>query len=154
MTWTFNRNYDDKEQVAEFLPRFLEVKAEILDAGAYPYNDSFKGRIPGIEGPNEDSAIYLLQGAAHLQDLERKIDAYLADGFEKIDSLAATTKFKCVVHYGFYMGGTGWTEYKDARLIPQDRPKQAAVTGNIRAVLPKGRRTHGHLIHGKVLVKR
>lgn len=154
MTWRFNRNYDDKEQVAEFLPRFLEVKAAIIEAGGYPYNDSFKGRIPGIEGPDEDSAIYLLQQSAHLQDLDSKVTAYLNAGFEKIETVDAITKFARVVHYGFYTGGTGWQEWQDARLVPQDRPQQAAVSGKIKAVLPKGRRTRGNLIWGKVLVKR
>lgn len=155
MSFTFNKKYDDHDQVAEFFPAYMAVYEEITGAGRYPYNDSFKGRIPGIEGPNEDTAIYLLQGTRYLQELQVQIDAALADGCEPLDSLDIETKFSRVIHYGFYMGGTGWQEWNDARLIPQDRPKQAAITGGIKAVLPKGKRTHGHFISGgKILVKR
>ena len=62
MAWTFSKDYKDLEQVGEFYPAYLAVYESLRAAGEYPYNDSFKGRIPGIEGPQEDTAIYLLQG--------------------------------------------------------------------------------------------
>lgn len=133
--------------MAEFFPTYMAVYEEITAAGHYPYDSSFKGRIPGITGPSEDTAIYLLQGTRHLRELQVQIDAALADGCEPLDSLDVETKFSRVIHYGFYMGGTGWQEWKNARLIPHD-------SGSIKAVLPKGKRTHGHYVSGKVLVKR
>lgn len=155
MSFAFNRDYHDTEQVAAFLPAFLEVYEELRAAGKYPYNDSFKGRIPGIEGPDEDTAIYLLQTLKHLQDQDAKIAEYLADGFEHIESVDEVTRFSGIVNYGFCVGGTGWREWERARLVPTRSPRQRAITGGIGGVMPKGARTRTIvLLGGKFLVKR
>lgn len=148
--FTFDRNYDNHDQVAEFLPAYLQVYNEIIDAGEYPYNDSFKGRIPGIAGPDEDKAIYLLQGLRALQELEAQVAAALAEGYEHITELDGITKFRMVVHYGFYMGGTGWQQWPDARLVPPG----AGRFPESWCVLPKGRRTNGVLLSAKILALR
>jgi hypothetical protein len=98
--------------------------------------------------------VYLASEEYRLAELAEMVVARLADGYERIESVDKITKFSHVVHFGFYSGGTGWQEWADARLVPQDNPSQAAVTGGIKAVLPKGKRTNGLWIHGKVLVKR
>jgi hypothetical protein len=146
MTFVFNRNYRDHDQVAEYMSAFLKVHAEIVAADEYPYDDAFVGRIPGIEGPNEMTAIYLLQEAKRLQELDEKIAAHLEAGFEPIETVDTITKFETIVEYGFYTGGTGWQEWHDARLVPQKNKSLA--------VLPKGRRVNGHSLSGKLLVKR
>ncbi len=148
MTFTFNKDYRDLGQVAEFFDRYLAVYAEITAAGQYPYDDSFKGRIPGIEGPNETTAIYLLQSTRHIMDLNAQVDAAVADGCQLLDAegVEGTTKYARVVQYGFCVGGTGWKEWTDARLVRM-------TTQRSTMVLPKGRRTHGFLVFGKLLVK-
>lgn len=153
--WRFNGDYHDHEQVAEFFPGYLKA-FEQLD-GAYPYNDSFKGRIVGIEGEHEDTAIYLLQGTRALIETFEQVAEARADGCVDLEEVGLTeiTKFSRIVQYGWYMGGTGFREWADARLVPETNPRQEAITGRAHAVLPKGRRTHGHILGGgKVLVKR
>ena len=155
--WRFNRSYDDLDQVAGFFDAYMVVFAEFEAAGKYPYNDSFKGRIVGIEGEHEDTAIYLLQSLRRYREMMAKVEAALADGFEHLESLDEITKFKHVVHYGRYGGKSGWDEWVDARLIPETSPHQIEISGPVRGVLPKGRRTHGHTLSGstgRILVKR
>jgi hypothetical protein len=67
----FNKNYKDTEQVRKFFEEFKAEYKKIKEAGEYPYNDRFKGKIKGIEGEDEDRAIYLLQ---HLKREEEKRD--------------------------------------------------------------------------------
>ena len=151
--WRFDKNYRNTEQVAAFMPAFLERFAELDPTLRFAYNDSFKGHVAGIEGPCEDTAIYLLQGRKRLLELESRVAQALADGFVEVTELPSyrvtetAVPLKCcsVVHYGFYTGGTGWKEWHDVRLVP---------TPSGMAVLPKRARTHGHsLVGGHVLVK-
>lgn len=134
----------DAEQVAALLPAFLEAHAEIVATGKYTYNDSFKGRGFRLEGMSEDRTIYLLQTLKTLRELAVQVEAARADGYAEP---APGFEGKCagIVHYGFYVGGTGWAEWKEARLVRQ--------TAGGYAVLPKGKRTHGSVLHGSVLVK-
>ena len=144
-TWRFDKNYRNTEQVAAFMPAFLERFAELDPTLRFAYNDSFRGHVAGIEGPDEDRAIYLLQGRKRLLELEAKIAQALADGFVEVTETAEALKCSTVVHYGFYMDGDGWRQWHDVRLVP-------ARSG--MAVLPKRARTHGHsLAGGHVLVK-
>lgn len=155
MAFVFNRNYKDLEQVAEFLPAFRERLAELERAGQYRYNDAFKGHIPGIEGPDEDTAIYLLQGLDRARENAERIVAALADGYEPLERVDRITKFSSVVVYDDQdrMRGPIWQEWEDARLIPETNAHHNP--GEICAVLPKGKRTHGHRVNGrKVMVKR
>lgn len=157
-SFVFNGDYDDLEQARPFFAAFLEVHAALTEEGKYPYNDSFRGRI-GVTG-DEDAAIYLCQHLLRADQSAGKVARYLADGWEPLDSVTEITRFAGVVYYGFYSGGGGWSEWPDARLVPEDNPRQAAVTGGIRALLPKGKRTHGVSIQcggeakGRLLVKR
>lgn len=144
----FNRDYKDYGQVEQFVPAFMARLREIEAAGQYRYNDSFKGHIPGIEGPDEDTAIYLLQGLERRNRQDEKVAALLAAGYEHASTLDGTTKFERVVLYPTREMGGEWAEYQDARLVPYE-------SGEPRAILPKGKRTHGHLVNGRaVLVKR
>jgi len=144
-TWRFDRNYKNTEQVAAFMPAFLERFAEVAPNLASAYNDSFKGHVAGIEGPDEDTAIYLLQKRKELLELDAKVARALANGFVEVAETGKPLKCSTVVHYGFYMGGTGWSVWYDVRLVP-------APCGMV--VLRKGARTHGHnLTGGHVLVK-
>ena len=143
--FTWNRDYKDLEQVAEWLPEFTAIRDEITAAGGYPYNNDFKGRIPGISGEREDTAIYLLQGLYRRREMDLRIAQWLVDGWRHIDSVAATERFAHVILYKADRSGE-WHEYADARLMPEPNPRQAEVTGRIRALLPKGKRTNGVMV--------
>lgn len=59
MTFTFNRNYDDREQIAPFYDDFVRVYDEIEASGRYTYNDLFKGRISGLADATDVSPFHL-----------------------------------------------------------------------------------------------
>ena len=145
MGWTWNRNYEDLEQVAEFYPAYLARYEELDAAGRYAYNDDFKGRIPGIGGEREDTAIYLLQGLRRQRETQGRIDGWLAEGFRVIDSVPEVRKFSRVILYRADRSGE-WHEYQDARLVPEVKPNQIRATGPLKALLPKGKRTNGVMV--------
>ncbi len=145
--WTFNHNYNDTEQVRTFLADFLTAHHDITRQGDYPYNTSFKGRIPGLANAtskNEDTAIYLLQTLKRLDEIRARVDAALAEGLQPLDSVTEPRRYARVVEYGFYMGGTGWREWTAARVVPYGRRG--------RMILAKGKRTNGHIPTGQLLV--
>ena len=157
MSYTFNGNYNDLEQVAQFIGDFAKVHAEIITSGQYPYNASFRGRIPGdfnresrrnVEGDHEDAAIYLLQGLLRAWEQEAKITDLLAEGYECLEALDDEERFANVVlHPTRHRMGGEWAEYESARVVPED--------GRPHGVLPKGKRTRGYLVAGRrVLVRR
>lgn len=149
MTFVFDKNYNNLEQVAPFWDDYVKVFEEVTADGAYPYDDSFLGRIPGIEGDNEKTAIYLLQHTRHLKDLNAQVAAAYDNGYVDFEQSMVDEKpvrFSSIVNYGFYSGGTGWKQYDEARLL--------RLHNGTLAVLPKGKRTNGYYLSGgKVLVK-
>lgn len=139
--WRFNKQYDDMEQVAEFLPAFLDVLAEIEGAGQYRYNTSFKGRIPGIEGACEDTAIYLLQALERARKESARIAELLEAGYVYVTELTETHRYGHVVLTPTRHMGATWAEFHDVRVVPNgNRPY---------ALLPKGKRTNGWLVEGR-----
>lgn len=150
MTFVFNRDYDDYEQVMPYYAKYLERYIELLREGQYPYNDSFKGHL-GIEADdrNEDSAIYLCQNLRRLREMHTKIERLLAQDYKQVDELDKPTKFEHIVLFPTRNGGGEWAEYREARLIPD------VMRGTVPyAILPKGKRTHGYLVSGRsVLAK-
>jgi hypothetical protein len=136
--FVFNKQYRDLEQVAPFLADFDRVYAEIRASGQYTYNDSFRGRVPGIEGPDEDRAIYMLQNLRRERENDARLAALLTDGYELVERLDATTKFARVVlmpHSG-YVGTGPITEFEDARVVPGE-------DGRPRFILRKRKRNYG-----------
>lgn len=154
--FTFNRNYRDNEQVRPYFADYCAVRAELIPSGRGSewicYNIDFKGRIASLVGTddkNEDTAIYLLQNMYTLDAEKEREAAFIADGGREVTHAEVTegTVIRgTIVHRGFYMGGTGWQQWDSARLI-------STHGGRSLVVLPKGKRTNGHLIHGRVLVK-
>lgn len=136
--FTWNGDYSDFAQVERFLPAFLEVLDELEGAGQYRYNDSFKGRIPGIEGEREDTAIYMLQGLQRQRAQDFKIADLIAQGYEHIDTLETVERFAHIVLYPVRRMGGEWQEFREARLTPRD--------GKPYGVLLKGNRTRGALV--------
>ena len=140
----FNGNYHDTEQVRQFMPAYLRRYAELEAAGQYPYNDSFRGYL-GVTG-DEDTAIYLCQRLRDLNEIAVNVAAALADGYVPVENVDAPIRCSSVVHYGFYSGGTGFREWKDARLVPGLRGDPV--------VLPKRAQVHGKVLSGgKILAK-
>lgn len=152
----FNKSYDDLEQVREFMPAFLARLHALEAAGKYRYNDAFKGHVPGIEGPDEDTAIYLLQGLEHQDRQGEKVAALLADGYRWLDELAETQRFTHICLVPTRRNGGEWAEYHDARVVPCSVawPNGAGKrTPNAPGViLPKGRRSHGYMVNDRRLL--
>jgi hypothetical protein len=150
MSFTFNKNYHDKEQIMPWLPEFTALRDGMEANGKYPYNDCFKGKIPGIEGPHEDTAIYMLQCQYSIEREKRKMATLRAE-MQPLTKLDAPTKFSRVVVYkaGHFVGGTGsFMSLDEARVIPNK-------DGRPLAVLPKGKRVNGYRVEGaEVLVSR
>lgn len=163
--FTFNGKHDDYEQVAPYIGEFAKIRAEIIErtGRSFVYNDDFRDRIPAIAnkemrppaGSHEDSAIYMLQKLYRWWEQEARITDLLADGYEILDGLEHETRFRHVIFFPTRDMQGEWAEWRDARLLPEEKPHQAEITGRVRAVLPKGKRTHGHLCNGRgVLVLR
>lgn len=147
MPWIFNKDYNDLGQVQDFYAGYLAARLQLTSAGQYPYNDSFRGRIPGIVGPDEDTAIYLLQTLRKVREMERQVTARREAGwrdFTPAELDSGPVRYAGIAEYGWYMGGDGFREWGNARL---------ARYGRSVMVLPGRRRTNGHLISGRLLVK-
>lgn len=130
----FDGDYKNNEQVRPYFAAFLKRYNELAAQGLYPYNDRFKGHIPGIEGPNEDTAIYLLQVMRRLDKMKENIAAF---GGRKIESLALGEVIRGdIAHFGFYSCGTGWQVFEGARLV-------GGHHGNVSIIL-KGKRNPSH----------
>jgi hypothetical protein len=147
MAWQWNGAYDDLGQVEEFYPAYLAVLEQMRAAGEFPYNDSFRGRVPGIEGPRENTAIYLLQSLRHVRDMEAKVAGYRAAGWRDFDPAEireVPLRFAGIVEYGQCVGGSGWQEWGSAKL---------AQAGRSVMVLPGRNRTNGHIVAGRLMVR-
>lgn len=141
--WRFNGDYDDLEQVRPFWQTYVTVHDEVTEHGGYPYNASFKWRIPAIFGPDEDTAIYLLQSLRHLREHQAKVLRLIAEGYTPLESLDVQTRFASIANVSD--SGQSINVYDDARLVPRD--------GRPSVILPKGKRTHGFRVGSRVLVR-
>jgi len=139
--WRFNKNYSDLEQVAEFLPYFESVLNALTAAGEYRYNDAFTGRIPGIAGPDEGRAIYLLQGLERLREQAARVEELVRSGHVHVTEATNTRKYGHIALYATNRNGGTWQEFYGARLVPEN--------GRPYSVLPKGKRTNGWLVSGR-----
>ena len=142
--WRFNKDYTDKDQIAAFMPAYTARYEELRAAGRDPYNDSFRGCI-GADGPDEDTAIYLCQEQRSLNEMHERVAQAIADGYIAVKCVDRPVKCD-IATYGFYMGGTGWHERHDARLV--------YVDSSGLAVLPKGARTRGYDLSGHRVLAR
>ena len=146
--FVFDQNYHNVEQVRPFFAEYSAVRAEIDGDGDYSYNDSFKGCIPTLaatDDKNEDTAIYLLQTMHQLDALAvRKADFLASGGVDASSIERGKTVRGTVAVYGFYMGGTGWREYEDARLTRNEHDRLV--------IIPKGKR-NGRVPLGAVMIR-
>lgn len=154
----WDRDYRNHEQVRPYLDDFLNVYASITEAGRYPYNDSFKGRIEGVAGSaDEDTAIYLLQNLRHLNLLDADIAVFLASGGQRFEdlNLDPTRIYRgTIVNYGFYVGGTGWRQYDRVRFQAHRRPSHRDAEGQLIVKYWNPRKRNSSLLTGgKLLVR-
>ncbi|WIB65428.1 hypothetical protein [Curtobacterium sp. MCBD17_040] len=123
--FVFNGRYQDNEQVRHLYPEYAAVRADLEEKGAYPYNDSFKGRLPSLATTNDDSedtAIYLLQTMHSLDEVKRDVQAFRdAGGYEAADIPVGEVRRGTLARYGWYMGGTGWQTYENVRVTRDTR---------------------------------
>lgn len=133
---------------------YAAVLAEMTEAGEYPYNDSFRGRIgdldqytdkrPGVYGTMQDAVIYEMQRMRDDKAMHAQVDAFVAEGAEPIGKLDGPTRYSKVMCYGFYSGGGGVQTFEDVRVVPN-------ADGTPYAVLEKGKRTNGKMLQGTVI---
>ena len=80
----FNKNYKDLEQVKEFFEDFKKEYNKIKEQKEYPYNSKFEGKIKGIEGDDEGTAIYLLQALKRKEEKEEYEKKMIESGYIKL----------------------------------------------------------------------
>lgn len=159
--FVFNKDYKDLDQVAPFWDAYDAVYQELHASGMYPYNSRFKGRIPGIEGEDEDTAIYLLQCERHRREMMAQVEAAIGRGYvpyavynfetgrlvmqKPFEAATQPTRFAGVVRYGWYSGKDGFAEWSDVRVV-QRHPSMLTI-------IPKGKRNGSPLCGGTFLVR-
>lgn len=147
--FVFDKDYHNVEQVRPFYAGYLLRLAQLNAEGQYPYNDSFRDRIPSLattDPKNEDTAIYLLQTMHSLDALAATLSAFVTGGGVTPDGLAPGAVWRgTVAEYGFYMGGTGWKTTPDARLMRDTRGRLI--------IIEKGKR-NGRYASDKVLIQK
>ena len=137
----FNGNYEDLEQVKEFYPEFRELFNEKIKKGEYPYNSSFRGKIEGIKGKDEDVAIYLLQHVQTRENRKNKIKALLESGFEEIKDIKdGEKKFERVIVVGTDYSSDSVIEFDKARILREPGKRETLF------ILPKGKRRKGYRV--------
>jgi hypothetical protein len=141
--FVFNRDYYDLEQVADHIERYRQLRQEMIDAGRYPYNDAFRGQIPGIAGPDEDTAIYLLSGLLSQREQDARVAACSATAMRRSQgratwSASATSSSRRPAAWAA-PGRSGGTR------------ASSSARARSRGVLPNGKRTCGVLRMGRAV---
>lgn len=144
-------HYDNLEQVRPYLEQFEELKRELQEAGHYPYNDSFVGKIDGLaDSEREDTGIYLLQRLSREEARQRQLDEARAQGFEDLTA-RPPSQYEYVGH-----GGEQRQERFAEIIVSTEHSTQRYRKGRVVfsrkldgapwVVMPKGARTRGRLI--------
>ena len=140
----FNKNYKDLKQVERFYPDFKKIYNNITAEGYFAYNSLFEGKIKGIEGKDEDTAIYLLQQLETQKNRDKKIEGLLKDGFKKIETGEGIKKFKKVVMVG--------TDYSRDSIKEFEKAKILFEKGYANFIIPKGYSKRGIILYPDRLV--
>jgi len=144
----FDGDYGNPEQVRPYLEGFARRHTELVTAGRFPYNAELRGHIPGIEGPDESAAFWLLRLLSDLEEIAAKREEFIASGAREItlaDLADGQVLRGTVVQCGFNQRGTGWLRFDSARVLPRR---------GWMFLLEKGRRTNGRwLARGTVLIR-
>ncbi|HEY3947367.1 MAG TPA: hypothetical protein VGL78_19230 [Solirubrobacteraceae bacterium] len=133
--WVFNGDFRDLAQIIPFIEDYWTIYEEIKATGAYPYNSSFEGRIPGLKDalPRKETPIYLLQQLRGLVEGHEHLAQILDAGYRRLTELATQERFASVVVFDRAYAAQ---RYDDARVVPDEHRRPSAL-------LPKGKRTRG-----------
>lgn len=126
--FVFDGDYGNREQVRPYIDSYKTVRAALDAAHQYPYNDLFKGRIAGIQGGSEDTAIYMLQ-TMYQRDLDmQRVAEFSGTPVSELDAEWAPGEMRrgTVMRYGWYMGGTGVEVIENVR-VTRFRSKEYLV---------------------------
>jgi hypothetical protein len=116
--FVFDKDYDNYEQVRPYFADYENTRIELEDAGKYPYDESFKGQLPSLAGTSdkdETTAIYMLQQMYSREQMNREVRAFTAAGGRDAEGVVGEQRGDLAT-YGYYVGGTGWSVIKDARV--------------------------------------
>lgn len=119
-TFTFDRNYNNLDQVRPYYPAFLAHTNTLLNAGEQPSNDLFIGHNPALAGPDEDIAIHLLQQLAGREKVRLHREAFAALGgvpVETLDLSAGKAYRGTIAEFGYKNGGVGSRSEDLVRII-------------------------------------
>lgn len=152
--WTFDRDYENLDQVEPFAEAFDARTAELEAAGRFAYNGEYTGRLgPSLAGEGEDTAIYLLQKRKSVRAYQAEMTSRRQDGYVDVpaDLLDGTHRYANITVFGGqYDGGTHGTvtDLEGGRVVVRG--------GKFVGILPKGKRTHGFAVgsNAVVLVRR
>ncbi|MGW8431451.1 hypothetical protein ACWGJ9_10205 [Curtobacterium citreum] len=142
--FVFDKNYDNYEQVRPYFTDYENLRVELEDAGKYPYDASFKGKLPSLAGTtdkDETTAIYMLQQMYSRDQMDREVRSFTAFGGRDVEKIVGEQRGDLAT-YGFYVGGTGWSVIKDARvkrengrtLVKEPRQKNWRELGSGKAL--------------------
>jgi hypothetical protein len=140
----FDENYENLKQVEKFYPEFKKLYDNITEKGNFAYNYLFEGKIKGIEGEDEKTAIYLLQNLETQKNKEKKIKELLENGFNRIDKGEGTQKFNKIVIVGTDYSEDSTKEFENVRIMFKDE--------NTKFIIPKGYSKRGLYIYPDRLI--
>lgn len=139
--YKFDGNYENLDQVKEFYDEFKKIKDSIEGVA---YNSLFEGKIAGIAGDDEQTAIYLLQSLDTENRRQAKINELQNEGYkEVVPEDGGATKYESVVKVGNDTSRAGTNEYPRARIVFADKHMY---------IVPKGNRTRGYNVYPDSLV--
>ena len=137
----FNGDYKDLEQVQPFYDEFKKLKDGTV---GFAYNDMFMGKILGIVGKNENTAIYLLQQLDTEYKRRSEIEKLHNSGYRQVvPKTGGFERYENVVKIGNNYSSAGVNEYPKARIFFSD--------GRMY-IVPKGNRSRGYTVTDDSLV--
>ena len=136
--YKFDDNYNNLEQVKPFYQEFKKLFDEI---DGTKYNSMFEGKIAGIAGEDEKTAIYLLQQLEQELSKQKIIEQALKDGYNypKYEG-KRTIKYAHILQIGTDYSKNDKKEFENANLLFTD-------TGKLEAILPARCSRKGYYIY-------
>lgn len=120
--FVFDKNYDNYEQVRPYYADYENFRVELEDAGKYPYDEAFKGKLESLAGTSdkdETTAIYMLQQMHSREQMNREVRAFTATGGRDVEQIVGEQRGDLAM-YGYYVGDTGWRVIEGARVKRED----------------------------------
>ena len=117
--FVWDNDHENNEQVRPYYAAYLVERERVIAAHGFPRIYAFKGSIPELEGPNEETAIYMLGVMHDLDEVKVKVDEFVAAGAVDAGTLERGREYRgTVARHGWHMGGAGgWTMFESARVV-------------------------------------